>query len=78
MVAQICGLKPKEFIHTFGDLHIYTNHYEQVAQQLSREPRTPPRVRLNPAIEQLSDFDYTDIELIDYDPHPAIKAPIAI
>ena len=78
MVAQICGLKPKEFIHTFGDLHIYTNHYEQVAQQLSREPRTPPRVRLNPAIKQLSDFDYTDIELIDYDPHPAIKAPIAV
>ncbi|MEM9227020.1 MAG: thymidylate synthase [Verrucomicrobiota bacterium] len=78
MVAQVVGLKPKEFIHTFGDLHLYKNHFDQVETQLAREPRPLPQVKLNPAITRLEDFDYADVELIGYDPHPAIKAPIAV
>ncbi|WP_309398318.1 thymidylate synthase [Cerasicoccus maritimus] len=78
MVAQITGLKPKEFIHTFGDLHIYKNHFEQVEKQLARDTRPLPQVKLNPAITKLEDFDFDDIELIGYDPHKGIKAPIAI
>jgi thymidylate synthase len=78
MVAQVCGLKPGEFIHTFGDLHIYSNHREQVALQLSREPRPRPQMRLNPAVKELNDFRFEDFELVGYDPHPAIKAPVAV
>ena len=78
MVAQVCHLKPKEFIHTFGDLHIYKNHYKQVEIQLARSPRPLPTVCLDPAIQQLSEFNYESIELKNYDPHPLIKAPIAV
>jgi thymidylate synthase len=78
MVAQVCGLRPGEFIHTFGDLHIYSNHREQVALQLSREPRPRPQMRLNPAVKELGDFRFEDFELVGYDPHPAIKAPVAV
>ncbi|MGE9295259.1 MAG: thymidylate synthase [Puniceicoccales bacterium] len=78
MVAQVVGLRPKEFIHTFGDLHIYQNHFEQVEKQLTREPKPLPQVKLNPAITRLEDFDYDDIELLGYAPHPGIKAPIAV
>lgn len=78
MVAQICGLRPGEFVHTFGDLHIYANHREQVALQLSRELRSRPQMRLNPAVKELEDFAYEDFELVGYDPHPAIKAPVAV
>jgi thymidylate synthase len=78
MVAQVCGLKPGEFVHTFGDLHIYTNHREQVALQLGRELRSRPQMRLNPAVKELEDFAYADFELVGYDPHPAIKAPVAV
>lgn len=78
MVAQVTGLKPKEFVHTFGDLHLYSNHVDQVEEQLSREPRPLPQVKLNPDIMRLEDFDFEDIELIGYDPHPTIKAPIAV
>lgn len=78
MVAQVTGLKAAEFVHTFGDVHIYKNHVEQVKEQLGREPRELPRMRLNPAIQRLEDFRYEDFELLDYDPHPAIKAPIAV
>ncbi|HVK98925.1 MAG TPA: thymidylate synthase [Dongiaceae bacterium] len=78
MLAQVCGLQPGDFVHTFGDVHIYSNHQEQVELQLSREPRPLPRMKLNPAVNSLFDFTYADFELQDYDPHPAIKAPVAI
>jgi thymidylate synthase len=78
MVAQVCNLKPKEFIHTFGDLHLYTNHLEQARLQLTREPRPLPLMLLNPAVRTLEDFRYEDFTLEGYDPHPGIKAPIAI
>jgi thymidylate synthase len=78
MIAQVCGLKAKEFIHTFGDLHLYVNHLEQARLQLTREPRPLPRMILNPAVTKLEDFRYEDFTLEGYDPHPAIKAPIAV
>ncbi len=78
MVAQVCGLKPGDFVHTFGDLHLYSNHLEQVNLQLSREPKRLPLVKLNPAITKLEDFKFEDVELLEYDPHPGIKAPIAV
>ena len=78
MVAQVCGLKPGEFVHTFGDLHLYDNHLDQAREQLSREVRPLPRLVLNPKIRELNDFTYEDITLEGYDPHPPIKAPIAV
>ena len=78
MIAQVCGLRAAEFVHTFGDLHLYENHLEQARLQLSREPRPLPTLRLNPAATQLEDFRYEDFTLENYDPHPGIKAPIAV
>jgi thymidylate synthase len=78
MVAQVCDLRPGEFIHTFGDLHLYQNHLEQAREQLSRDLRPLPRMRLNPAVKTISDFRFEDFTLSEYDPHPAIKAPIAV
>jgi len=78
MLAQVCDLKPGEFVHTFGDLHLYQNHLNQAREQLSRDCRSLPRMQLNPAIKNLYDFRFEDFELIGYDPHPAIKAPIAV
>ena len=78
MVAQVCGLEPREFIHTFGDLHLYSNHVEQARLQLTRDPRPLPTMRLNPAVREIADFTYEDFTLEGYDPHPAIKAPIAV
>jgi len=78
MVAQVCGLKPGTFVHTFGDLHLYRNHLEQARVQLTREPRPLPRMELNPAVNSLYDFRFEDFVLTSYDPHPTIKAPIAV
>ena len=78
MVAQVCGLQAHEFVHTFGDLHLYANHLEQAKEQLSREPRPAPRMRINPEIKEIDAFTFEDFELLDYAPHPAIKAPIAV
>ncbi|MDP3436272.1 MAG: thymidylate synthase, partial [Bacteroidales bacterium] len=78
MVAQVCDLKPGEFIHTFGDVHIYTNHFDQVALQLSREPRPLPKMVINPQVKNIFDFQYRDFTLEGYDPYPGIKAPIAV
>ena len=78
MVAQVCGLKAKEFVHTFGDLHLYANHVEQAKLQLSREPRPLPQMKLNPQVTTIDGFSIDDFELVNYDPHPSIKAPIAV
>ncbi len=78
MVAQVCGLQPGEFIQTFGDAHIYTNHFDQVRLQLSREPRPLPKMVLNKNVTSIFDFKYSDFTLEGYDPLPGIKAPIAV
>jgi thymidylate synthase len=78
MVAQVCDLHPGDFVHTFGDLHLYQNHLEQAREQLSRELRPLPRMRINPSVRDIDDFEFEDFELVDYDPHPAIKAPISV
>jgi thymidylate synthase len=78
MVAQVCQLKPGTFVHTFGDLHLYANHLDQARLQLTRQPRPLPRMKLNPAVTNIHDFQYADFELTGYDPHPGIKAPIAV
>ena len=78
MIAQICGLEPGEFVHTFGDCHIYSNHLEQIKLQLTREPRKLPKMIINPNIKNIDDFKYEDFELVDYDPHPAIKGAVAV
>lgn len=78
MVAQVCGLGVGDFVHTLGDAHIYHNHVDQVREQLSREPRPLPTLRLNPAVRSIDEFELSDIELSGYDPHPAIKAPVAV
>jgi thymidylate synthase len=78
MVAQATGLRPGEFVHTFGDAHLYLNHLDQAREQLSREPRPLPVMRLDPAVRDLFAFRYADFTLEGYDPHPAIKAPIAV
>ena len=78
MAAQVCNLKPGTFVHTFGDLHLYSNHLEQAKLQLTREPRALPRLKLNPSVQNIHDFKFEDFEFVGYDPHPPIKAPIAV
>jgi len=78
MVAQVCNLKPGEFIHTFGDVHIYNNHFEQVKLQLSRDFRPLPALRINPLVKDIFEFKYEDFYLSNYDPHPGIKAAVAV
>ncbi len=78
MVAQVSGLQPGAFIHTFGDAHLYLNHMEQVNLLLSRDPRPLPTMKLNPSVQDIFSFQYSDFELLNYDPHPAIKAPVAV
>ena len=78
MMAQVAGLKPGEFIHTFGDVHLYLNHIEQADEQLKRSPRALPRMELNPNVRSIFDFTYDDFKLVGYDPYPAIKAEVAV
>lgn len=78
MMAQVCGLKEGDFIHTFGDAHIYTNHFEQIELQLSREPRKLPVMKLNPEVRDIFEFKFEDFTLEGYDPHPGIKGEVAV
>jgi len=78
MIAQVTGLRAGEFVHTLGDAHLYVNHLEQTELQLSREPFPLPRMKLNPAVNSVFDFQFDDFELVDYQSHPAIKAPVAV
>jgi len=78
MIAQVCGLKLGDFVHTFGDAHIYSNHQEQVALQLSRDARPYPNMKINPEIKDINDFTIEDFVLENYEPHPGIKAPVAV
>ena len=78
MVAQVVDLSPGDFVHTFGDLHLYNNHLEQAREQLTRDCRPLPRMKLNPAVKNIHGFNFEDFELVDYNPHPSIKAPIAV
>jgi thymidylate synthase len=78
MVAQVTGLEPGDFVHTLGDTHLYSNHIEQAKLQISREPRSLPKMKINPAVTSIFDFKYDDFELTDYDPHPHIKGDISV
>ncbi|MFW5887577.1 MAG: thymidylate synthase, partial [Bacteriovoracia bacterium] len=78
MIAQVTDLEVGDFVHTFGDAHLYSNHLEQAKLQLSRGPRALPQMRINPEIKNIFDFTFEDFELIGYDPHPHIKAPVAV
>jgi thymidylate synthase len=78
MMAQVTGLRPGEFVHTFGDVHLYTNHLEQTRLQLSRQPRPLPQMQINPAVDSIFEFRYEDFTLVNYDPHPHIKAQVSV
>jgi len=78
MMAQVCGLERGDFVHTFGDLHLYSNHVEQAQEQLTRAPRALPKLALNPDVQSLFEFRFEDIRIVDYNPWPAIKAPVAV
>ena len=78
MMAQVVGLKPGEFVHTFGDVHLYLNHVDQAKEQLTRAPRPLPKMMLNPDVNDLFSFTFEDFKLVDYDPHPHIKAAVSV
>ncbi|KPB02845.1 thymidylate synthase [Ahrensia marina] len=78
MIAQVCDLEVGDFVHTLGDAHLYSNHFEQVKTQLGRAPKALPQLKINPDVKTLTDFKFEDFEIIDYDPHPHIKAPVAV
>ena len=78
MIAQVCGLKPGDFVHTFGDAHLYSNHFEQAREQLSRDPKPLPDMHINPHVTNIFDFKFEDFELVGYDAHPHIKAAVAV
>ena len=78
MVAQVCGLQPYEFVHTFGDVHIYLDHLDQIHEQLTRTPRPLPKLQINPDVKDIFDFKYSDFKIVDYDPYPAIKGKVSV
>ena len=78
MIAQVCGLEPGEFVHSFGDVHLYSNHFEQASLQLTRTPFPLPQMKINAAVKDIFDFKFEDFELLNYLSHPAIKAPVAV
>jgi len=78
MIAQVCELEPGDFVHSFGDVHIYSNHFEQVTEQLTRDPRPLPQMIINPDVKDIFNFKYEDFEIVNYNPHPHIKAPVAV
>ena len=78
MIAQVVGLEPGDFVHTLGDAHLYNNHFDQAREQLSRQPKPLPKMRINPDVQSIFDFRFEDFELVDYHPHPPIKAPVAV
>ena len=78
MIAQVCGLKPGEFVHTLGNAHIYNNHFEQVTEQLTREPYALPQMKINPDVKDIDDFKYEDFELVDYQSHPKLTGAVAV
>ena len=78
MIAQVCDMLPGDFIHTFGDVHLYSNHLEQAKLQLSRDPYPLPVMKINPEIKNIFDFSFSDFQLENYQSHPAIKAPVAV
>ena len=78
MMARVTGLAPGEFVHTLGDAHLYMNHLEQADLQLTREPQPPPQMKINPGVNDIFDFRYEDFELLNYQAHPSIPAPIAV
>jgi thymidylate synthase len=78
MIAQVCGLEPGEFVHSFGDVHLYSNHFEQANLQLTRTPFPLPTMKINPEVKDIFDFKFEDFELLHYESHPAIKAPVAV
>jgi thymidylate synthase len=78
MMAHVCSLEAGDFIHTFGDAHLYANHFDQARLQLQRQPRKLPRLELNPRIDSIFDFSHEDIRILDYDPHPHIKGKVAV
>ena len=78
MIAQVVDMIPGDFVHTFGDVHLYTNHFEQAALQLSRKPFPLPQMKINPAVKDIFGFEFSDFELVNYQCHPGIKAPVAV
>ena len=78
MIAQVCDLEPGEFVHTFGDVHIYSNHVEQVKLQLTREPKKLPQMKINPEVKSIFDFKFEDFELVNYEAHPHIKGEVSV
>ena len=78
MIAQVCDMEPGEFIHSFGDVHLYSNHFEQAQLQLGRTPFALPQMKINPAVKDIFNFKFEDFELVNYESHPGIKAPVAV
>ena len=78
MIAQVCNLEVGSFVHTLGDAHLYLNHMQQALTQLERDPKPLPKIKINPEVRSIFDFTYDDFEVLDYEPHPSIRAPVAV